>query len=563
MAQIMPLKRCPECTPVQIEQHWYRLPSARTLGICSRCYLDHLSTTPFSSYFELEYDLSGTSRFCDFNFPRMLAVLRQALEQNNFLILQDYIIARSQIQRCRGGGVAATAEEGFSWFQVADPNLAGQFGTCRACYEDYIIAAGFSHYFGGTPVYQPKGQLWECDLGWQFSKRLAKSSNDWNQVLTYGLRRKRLPKCTRGVEADAESRSWFKIRASDLGSLWMCEACFYDFAFMTVMEQHLYQPPQPPHSTRLKCFVNGSVPLRIAWEEALTREDFNIFYRAAQVVVRSPPCTPNGIQNGIWYSLNPPCEDFDACAACYAGILEANGVGHFLARKWTQPGQVRVCDLNLAMPRAKSYLQKLDLAIERDDASFFTDFIRRISQAPPCPKGELVTNRRWYRHDMFSCCPSCWIEVVEGTPLVSCFLARNEQFPTQLKCDFYSSRVRGLLQEACANNDLPGFLAFMKRRLEIWQQTYPQIQHYLASMRRNTRTQAALFVSSTILTDANAIASAWVTGNFGNSQIGYGYNTPAGAQGAIRLNQALGINGANANIATTIVQLELLWKSVE
>ncbi len=163
--------------------------------------------------------------------------------------------------------------------------------------------------------------------------------------------------------------------------------------------------------------------------------------------------------------------------------------------------------------------------------AFLPNYARRIADLPLCSRGELVTNRAWYRHDMFSCCPSCWVDVVEGTTLASCFFSHNEVYSGQLKCDFYSDRVRGLWREACAKNDLSGFVAFMQRRLEIWQQTYPQIQQGLQMMRMNAERQATLFMSSVMLTGANNVAAASGSiGNFGNSQVGWGYETCAGAR---------------------------------
>ncbi|KAH8900837.1 hypothetical protein GQ53DRAFT_708712, partial [Thozetella sp. PMI_491] len=564
MAQVTPSKRCPERSETLTEQHWYHLPSAKNLNICSRCYYDHLKPTQFADGFELEYDQSGTGRVCDFSTPRMFAVLRQALEQNSFHVLEDYIRFRSQIPRCKGAGVQTSAEDGVDWVELTDPSLAGQFAACKACYEDYVVSAGFGPFFARNSTRQPSGTIWICDFGWSFIQRLAKLYSDWSQFLPHALHRAKLPKCASAADVDGSSLSWWKLRAPDLGSLWLCECCFYDTASMTCMDPHVYQlSPQPPDSTR-QCFSQTSIPLRVAWDAALQKQDFNIFYTAAQTFVRSPPCNKDGIQNGVWYSLNPPCEEFDVCAACYAGIVEASGAGHLMAPKWTQPGQARACDFNPAQPRMRSYFVKLDFAIERDDPSIFTNFVRSISGVPLCPGGALVSDRRWYRHDMFSCCPSCWVEVVEGTRLESCFFSKNESYQAPLRCDFYSARVRGLWRSACEKNDLAGFTNFMQRRLEVWKQTYPQIQQHLAQMRMNMQTQQTLFMSSLLNTGGNNIAAAaGVHGNYGNNQIGYGYETYAGAQGAMQFNQALGMNGTNGSLAMNVTQLELLWKSVE
>ncbi len=83
-------------------------------------------------------------------------------------------------------------------------------------------------------------------------------------------------------------------------------------------------------------------------------------------------------------------------------------------------------------------------------------------------------------------------------------------------------------------------------------------------MRMNAQRQSTLFMSSTLLHGANNIAAAAGShGNFGNSQIGWGYETYAGAEGAAQFNQALGMNTSNGGLIASIMQLETMWKSVE
>ncbi|EPS35790.1 hypothetical protein H072_10731 [Dactylellina haptotyla CBS 200.50] len=563
MAQITPIKYCPERDPVVNPQHWYFLPAAKALKICTRCYHDRLSATPFARQFQVEYYPSGDSRYCDFNNPRMHSVLQQAVAQNNFQLLHDHIVYRSQIPRCKGEEIVKP-DDGFEWFKPLNPALKDKFAACRACYEDYLIPAGFAPQLS-APIRQEKELNYMCDMGFRFCLRLATTCRDWNQMISYAVHRAGLPKCTGLTPAEASSGKWYKLRPNDLDSLLFCEACYYDFASMTIMEPHVYLPQQQPQpNTQINCAVSGWPSMRSAWEQALNKKDFNTFYAAAQVFVRNPPCLHTGITKGTWYTLKPPCDEVDICASCYAGIFVVNDVGHFLAQKWTQPGQTRLCNMNLHQPRAMQLYQKLDAAITANDEKMFSDFARWAAETPLCPGGALVNDRMWYRHETFSCCPSCWMEVIDGTPLESAFPVRNQLYKPQLKCDFYSARVRGLWMEACQKNDLPGFVAFMDNRLKIWSQTYPLIQQHLATMRMNMMRQQTLFMSSTILNGGNSIAAAaGVSGNYGNSQVGYGWETYAGAEGAMQFNQAMSMNGANGSVAMSIAQLEGLWKSVE
>ncbi|KAF3919253.1 hypothetical protein AA313_de0209386 [Arthrobotrys entomopaga] len=562
MAEVRPIRCCEGRLPIVSETHWYYLPEARDLKICSRCFYDHLKNMPFASNFTFDYSRPGISRACDFNTPRMFATLHQALQQGNFDTLKNYIIRRSQIKPCKVGG-DVKPEDGYLWFEPRDPNLHGKIAACQACYEDFVMASSISQNFSTTPIKQPQEQSWICDLGWPFAQKLIKHSQDWNQVVSYLMYRANLPACPGVDEVDSGSRAWYQMKAPDLSSIWMCEACYYDVAAISPFEQHVYRP-QRSAGVKLKCFADGSVPLRVAWNEAIKVPNFDIFYRAAQVFVRNPACTERGITNGVWYSLNPPAREVDVCAACYAGIMVPCGVGHLLVRKPVSPGETRMCDMNPASPRFVQYLAKIDFGIDSGDDTVFPNYARRVSEVPLCSQGELLENRHWYRHHMFSCCPSCYLEIVEGEPLESCFTSRNELFEPKLKCDFYSPRVREIWREANDKNDLPGFVAFMTKRLEIWKQTYPEIQKGLAMMRMNMQRQMTLHMSSVMLHGADNIASiAGVHGNYGNSQIGYGYNTSAGAESAVQFNQALGMSGSNAGLSSSIIQLEALWKSVE
>ncbi|TPX09830.1 uncharacterized protein E0L32_009021 [Thyridium curvatum] len=564
--QVVPIPACPKGQLCASERFWYKLPAAPNADVCSRCYHDHLSQTPFAGSFKLDYDDSMTGRSCDFSTPHVLAVLRQALEQGDLAPLRDYIVRRSGIKPCKGGGIGAKAEEGYTWRQLRDPSMAGKFAACAACYEDYVVPAGFSPHFEDAPVAQPPDSLWSCDIGFPFMVRLTEQCRDWKQALAWGLHRLQLPVCGGMSEVDGASRAWYQLRDPNLNLLWVCEACFLDIASMTFADGQFYRVQHAlPQGTNITCFAGGHVPLRIALNVAMERRDFNIFLRAASAIVRSPPCRPGGFQS-TWYSLVPPAEEVDVCATCYAGLFEATGFGGVLAPKPVPAAEPRACNMHVSTPGSAALLKRLDAAIDRREPAVFVDFARRFSEVPGCPGAAVVTGRRWYRHDMFSCCPACWLEApIEGTALAgAAFPVRDALEPGHLRCDFYSARVRGLWRSACAQDDLPGFVAFMARRLEVWKQTYPAIQRALAQMRLNAERQATLLMSSTILHGANNISAlAGAHGNYGGAGVGWGYETVAGAQGAADWNQAMGMYSASAGPAAVIAQMTGLWESVE
>lgn len=565
--EVVPIRCCPGRIGTISEENWYHCVSAPSLGICSRCYHDYLKPLPFAANFKHQHDASGARRTCDFNVPRVHAVLREAIHRNDFAVLDGYFARRGQLPRCKGGGRLVAAEDNFVWFQPMDTNFAGKWGACGACYEDYIVPSTYSSYFAKSPIIQPRDQLFECDMAWSFCQGLmARGGGEWNQIMFWVLYRRHLPRCNASSEVDVASRHWYRPRDSELGSLLVCEACYYDTIYNSVAAQHFdLSHPQRPQNSKTVCFVSGNIPLSLALDETLHGKDWAVFQRAAHAFVRNPRCNKDGIQNCTWYSLLPAADQFNVCQSCYACVFEARNAGHFLAPKLPQiPARARLCNMNIGTAHALSMYRKLDQAIDRKDVSIFSDLASRLSVVPACPGQHPVSERRWYSHHMFSCCQSCWIEAnIGSTHLSSCF-SPEIQISSPLKCDFYSPRVRELWGVACAENDLPGFVRFMEKRLEIWRQTYPQIHQNQHMVQMNVTQQQSLFLASTINTASNAVsAGAGMNGHYGNGQIGYGYETFAGAQGAMQFNEALSMNSGNILPFISNAQLEILWKSVE
>ncbi|OAA55200.1 hypothetical protein ISF_08121 [Cordyceps fumosorosea ARSEF 2679] len=571
MATVKPMRSCPGRSATDVEQNWYHMRLAPGLGICSACYHQHILPTPFASNFAHEPDSSGARRYCDFDVPRTRAVLRQALADNDIAAFQAYWTRRAGTPRCKGAGAGVAPADGFSWFQLAEPLAGGkQLGACNACYEDHVLASPFAERFASTPVKQPQDQTFECDLAWEFvQKLLCGGTQDWAQVSSWLLFRKGLPRCLQAAAGAPEERRWHRLRAPEFGALLTCEACYYDAVHGTVAAEHFLASPVvlPPGSLTVVCMVGGHVALRVVLDEAKRLGDWAVFHRAAQAVVRNPPCLREGTQSQVWYSVVPASPEIDVCPACHACLFEALGAGHLLQPKYVPPGQPRLCSMNLAAPHVAAIYRRLDMALDSGDLAGFASFLRLVAELPACPGNKPVAGLRWYTHDLFSCCPACWHTApIRDTKLAQCFASETE-VSSLLKCDFYSGRVRDLWRLACIEDDLAGFAGFMKKRHQIWQQTYPAIQQQLAIMRMNLQRQSTLMMASVLNTGANNIVSAaspvGLQGHYGNSAIGYGYETMAGAQGAIQFNQATSMGGANAAPAMVITQLEGLWKSVE
>ena len=506
---IAAIPRCPEREPSESEQNWFSLSQSPAFVCCSRCWTDHISRTQFANNFVHTHDASGTARLCQFNRPAVRNAFAQATQTGNLAPFTDYVARRLQIPSCRGGGVGVSPELGFQWFMPKDPNLHGKICICTECYDDYVAPAGLQNHLSESPVAQAAGQEWGCDMGWDFCRRFMASTRDWATTTSWALYIQNLPACATAAGAKGSSRKWHKLRNPNV-ELWACESCYYNVAGQTVAAQHFEPTAVPGPDANWVCFVGGSVPLRVALDEAIRRNDWGLFHKGALAYVCNPICSGEGIQNGTWYSLVPASPEVDICATCFTCIFES------------------------------------------------------MAGVPLCPGGTPVEGRKWYAHDLFLFFPACWFTApIQGTALASCF-SDGVTASNKIKCDFYSVRVRELWRKSCETNDLAGFSAFMKKRLDVWAQTYPLIQQQLSIMRMNAQRQQTLYMASILNTGGNNIATAaGAHGNFGNNAIGYGYETYAGAQGAMQFNQALSMTGSNLGPVAQITQLENLWKSVE
>lgn len=399
-----------------------------------------LQPSKFSGSFQHERDVSGVPRFCDFHPPRARAVFKYAVRNNDLTILHDYFQQRERLPRCKGGGTPVGAEDNFRWYQPTHPNFAGKMGACGACYEDYVVPSKYVSHFATTPIRQPAGSLFTCDMAWPFFRKMMEGDGQVEDIFAWALYRRQLPACAGQAAVPGSSRKWHRPRSHDLASIWACEACYYDTIFGDVAGPHFdASPSELPDTSRVTCFVMGTVSLALVLDEAMHKQDWGIFHGAARIYASSPRCGTDGIGCNTWYSLNPAAGSFNICHPCYVSVFEARGAGHFVKAKRGTPSLP--CNANLGTPHALALFRRLEQAIDKSSALWFSDFARTISTVPPCPGQDPVTGRRWRTHRMFSCCPACWIDGdIGSTSLSDCF-SDEQDITAPLKCDFYSPRI--------------------------------------------------------------------------------------------------------------------------
>ncbi|KAH8883197.1 hypothetical protein GQ53DRAFT_883260 [Thozetella sp. PMI_491] len=571
MVSQVAIPRCPGVSLITYEKHWYRLPGVN-FDACSRCFLDRLSQTPFADQFVVDYDPSDQQRSCDFDTPRITSELAQALRANDFGILQRYMVFRAELKPCKRNIMIA---DDYNWWGMAGKPL-DDFAVCDACYHDYIVPRGWAPLLKDYPEKQTS-EPYICETGLAIGARAAKNCATLEQFESLMSHFFTLPACNvyEPFDPETDTQTWYKMKPQDLSHVWICEFCYHEYIAASALEPHAYAFGTQNTGAPLKCTAGSVLSFKMALNWGLQRNDFNMFYTAAQKIARSPPCVKEGMgPEAGWMSLQPPAEGFDVCGSCFAAFIEAPGFPDRFtqfSKTYVAPGTTLRCSFNPQSSggkRAALYFNLLDAALDSGDPAKFTEPVRILATTPACPRGEPQRELVWYLNDTYVCCPECWVAIVRGTALDhrAFPVRRNENvgWAVPLKCDFWSPRVRGLWAEAIEKNDLTEFDRFMLERLQVFGQTWPQINDLRGSMRNGMMMQMNTYQNAFILNVGSSISAAagGGSGSYGNSSIGF-YPTMSGAQSAQLFNQASGMGGDHGPTLQRIAELEAVWKAVE
>ncbi|OKL59763.1 hypothetical protein UA08_04965 [Talaromyces atroroseus] len=564
------LVQCPQDSALAFTAIWYHPVDSAAFTICSRCYEDQLRHSPFAVKFAAKRLAADPHRFCLWNTERVTQLKGQHLSNSNWDSIHRYMIARREIPNCTGPTTAVTAEpnaNNYRWYSLRNSEIDG-FVCCKACYEDTVCATTFADRFI-LEDFGVNGQSATCDMCIGFIKKAIlqhSPSQNWATFIEWARARMKIPACKDLTGAACASTLWYMPNPPIHGVL-VCGACFHDGADLSPLASHFIQI-QIPESRKQEVWecANSQTQLGmlVAWNEACAKKIITLWHNAAHVIPGLPPCTKDGIRNGIWYTLDG-CPDFKICGRCLTGIMQTFGLRNYF-RQIGGPadGSPYICDLFPGVPRALSYFPKLDEAVILSDFSIFHSFVARLAPLATCPKDGPYKNRRWYCGEEATICESCFEEAIRDTSLAHTLTLR--QRPDECICDAYSPRMRGLWNKACAENNIESFNLALRERMQVYLATVPRMRNILEVTKMRMNTQSTLFMSSIMLQGANNIVAASRTHNpylYGNSHIGYNWETPSGAQGAMQFQQALNMNIAPTGDMAEMKQLGDLWRRYE
>jgi hypothetical protein len=549
---------------------WYHPVDSATFTICSKCYENQLRHTPFAVKFAAKKLAADPHRFCLWNTERVTHLKGSYLDDSNWGSIHRYMIARGAIPNCTGPTTAVIAEpntNNYRWYRLRNSEIDG-FVCCKACYEDVVCATTFAERFilDNFGVDHPGAT---CDMCVGFIKKAILQhslAQNWATFIEWAGLRLKIPACENLKGAACGSTLWYMPNPPIPGII-ICGACFHDGADLTPLASHFSQVQIPENRKQevWECANSNTViSMLIAWNEACMKQNIALWHNAARIVPGLPPCTKDGIQNGIWYTLNG-CPDFKICGRCLVGITQTFGLGmYFTQTAGPLDGSAYICDFFPGIPRVTSYFHKFDEAVMLRNFSIFHDFVARMAPLPPCPKDGPYKNRRWYCGEEATICESCFEEAIRDTRLAHTLTLCER--PDECICDAYSPRMRDLWNKACAENNIGSFNMALRERMQVFLATVPRMRTILETAKMRMNTQNTLFMSSIMLQGANNIVAASRTHNptlYGNSQVGYNWETPAGAQGAMQFQQALNMNIAPTGDTAEMQQLGAWWRKYE
>lgn len=494
-----PLRTCP--TPPEslaFLTYWYRLPSDDSFLICTKCYEDKLHSTPFASLLRCDYlDFGpGSTATCDFSTPRTDSLLRQAVASNNFQLLCSFAERRLSIKSCSGTtGIKGCHD--VKWFKPINDEIPS-FVCCEACYEDVVLATAFGPNVLPYEEQQPADQTWSCDLAIPYLRHTLQACarrGDWHAFVQAARHRMSLPTCVNGVPVLASATRWYNtVRPSSIHDMTVCEACYLDrVGWQEGVAQH-FAPiafNSIDLSSRLICDFRPAA-MSVCCDMLLAHSTFDNWHHFASLTMSKARCEKEGIVDGEWYGLPDPTdptqnvEEFDICAACHAGYNQSADWGHVFRRLNYPPGTSRVCDFNPSAPRYSRYLDKWNQMYFTRDPTPFIDYVSRLAPLPMCQGTRCLEDASWYGDQDASLliCPSCFEETVRGTLFAPTFPLQHALLPEGHHCSLYSTRMRQQYSEACKQRSTDSLLSFASQREQVYQQTIPPIEAFLASQRQ-------------------------------------------------------------------------------
>ncbi|TGJ77539.1 hypothetical protein E0Z10_g10729 [Xylaria hypoxylon] len=571
-SQSMP-KECIS-TGVTFAYTWYTHRRAPDFPICANCHENRIRGSRFEAEFQGKFCDDGKPRGCGFGSTRIKDSLWElALSSGSLDALIEYMILRSTIPNCVGSG-GVKGDAGIKWYRTRNNEIPAMV-VCQACYEDHILTHptfGVDHFEPNT-FQHAADQTWSCDMVLPYNLREYKvraSTNDWQSFVLGVAARISFKPCPRDKTVYPDSRSWFTPVGGPQGLL-VCVACYCDYILLTGQDgrwQNAGDNLVNIFGVSVCCYFGSQFNVRLLGARTLDTDDYTSFWKAIDIVNRSPTCKSQ-MQNATWYTLHSNPNGFEICQACYVTIAEPMGVGHhFMLKAGIDPGSSITCSFNPVLSRFAMYMNKLLEMVYKQDPTPLEEFIKVYAFMPICRRDNQVENTRWFGWNECTICPECHHEFIRGTALADAMPHQGIQAGGPIMCEMYSQRMRKLYLAACASDppDPKPLLEYSMQRRAVWAETMPRVKSIMRDINLKIAQQNMAISNSSFYTFSGNLwqNSLPLERTSGSAAIGYGYHNHMQIKGAEYGQQATAIGseilGSPAHVAD---ELESRWRAVE
>lgn len=493
-------------------------------------------------------------------------------EAGDWKSIKSFMIQRSKLPECQGA-LGRTGPESSRWYTLRDDSIVSNMTVCEICYEDMIAWNDLEKYFTTLPSTMSTVGNCTCDAavplirnGFKLYAASTEKDDEWNTLLPWVRRRMELPACKETKQLEAGRTDWYGLQT--VPELIICGACYLDTFGLDYGDRwNSLSLTNEQKTIRLECAMLTG-PIQMAWQcfKAKSVHDFQEFEDHAKTIMESPRCDPEGIKNATWFTPSTyRGNQFAICGRCIAAFMIPPGF-HSQFRRLSPPddGSAYVCDFSPVKPRFATYMAKYDEAVAQNDLQILSSFVSQYAALPDCPKSTAVPGRKWYGTEDFTVCELCFEDFVKNTNLAS--RLESETVAGEVQCHLYSPRMRKLWLQACEENDLVSFGALARQRMEILQYVQRGKTNIRLMQSRRREQQSSLFMSSLSNQGIEGMSIAIgqrSTYNYGNSEIGWNYNTWCGAEGASQFRQALSINVFRPEDIMEEARLTKMWAEVE
>lgn len=565
-----PLLHCPEGHPIAYGTWFQLLTGSDGYGfdICCKCFAEHIAPTALASSFHRTVKPQGRLTYCDFYHPRTRNVWKQCVASGTVAPLAQYSAIRSHVHPCPGNHHVPFTDD-YDFYFLRGGNIE-DFGVCRACYEDFIVANGMAKHFvllSGAQKESHLGQQFLCDASneWMHGALKTYTGDTFDEFLAAYKARASLPPCA-GDEPVMDNRtSW---GTSSIDGFAACEACFQDVALFTPFRDYFHPTEATPG--RWTCDM-AHASLRIAFHSAVEHNQFADFVNAASVVLATPPCTQDGLVDSDWFVLRGTeagDSPFELCPSCYASIVVPLGVGHhFVQKRYADGSPAHICDFLATDPRTHHLVEHFLQAVNTGEWEHFSEFAAQCARIPHCPRDTMVGGPRfrWYGTASWAACEECFYDIIHGTPLEDALPVRGAQLEGDDTrwCELYSPRMRRLFAAACESGDLTALEKAAAERLGVHNLVDAQVKVLQGQQKMRFMQQMDLYHSAVMHQDADSILGA-VGGSgctYGNDVVGHNFVSEAGVEGVMTFRQAQSMNGGDE--AQKVAALVAQWAKVE